>query len=115
MLGRNLSRRSGSKCELCGDGAPLQVVEVEPVEEEPLEEAALLACDSCRQRLKGTVQDPSTTRFLEGSVWSETAPIKIASILLLRQLSSQDVEWAQECLEGVWIEEEIQEKLDRIK
>ena len=34
-LGRNLSRRARSKCELCGEAEPLKVVEVEPVDDEP--------------------------------------------------------------------------------
>ena len=114
-LGRSLARRSGSQCELCAGGSPLRVIEIEPVDEDPHEEAAILSCDPCRERLDGKSLDAGAMRFLEGSVWSEVLPAKIASITLLRKLAAKEVSWAQECLDGLWLDDDVQSKLERIK
>ena len=114
-LGRNLSRRSRSLCELCGNGGTLRVIEVEPVDEIPHEDAAILICEECQEHLQAKHLDDGKLRFLEGSAWSEVEPVKITSIVLLKRLAAQQVSWAQECLDGLWIEEPVQNKLDRIK
>ena len=43
-LGRNLSRRAGNRCELCADRTSLAVVEVEPLPEDPDDDAAVMVC-----------------------------------------------------------------------
>jgi hypothetical protein len=110
-LGKSISRRAGSKCELCSGDLNLRVMEVGSTSDEPDEEAAILACESCRELVDAKKLDPANLRFLEGAVWSETIPVKVAVIGLLRRLAEQQVGWAQDCLDGVWIDEELEERL----
>jgi len=114
-LGRNLSRRSGSQCELCGAGGPLQVAEVQPVDEQPHEDAAMLACQRCRDLFSAKRLDADDLRFLEASVWADPIPVKVAAITLMKRLAAEEVPWATECMDGLWIDETVQERLDRIR
>lgn len=113
-LGRTLTRRANSSCELCGQRETLRVIEVPPFPEHPNEEAAILACECCRLQFEAKAPNPEQLRFLEASVWSETIPVQIASVLLLRRLAISDVDWAKDCLEGIWLDENIQTRLDSI-
>ena len=98
-LGKGLSRRARSKCELCGDTGRLDVVEVPGGDEEPSEEWALLLCTRC-QDLAG--QPPDTLRFLETAMWSELTP---AQILAVRTLRGLDAPWAEAALEGLYLDD----------
>lgn len=113
-LGKTLTRRARSHCELCGADSGLRVVEVEPVDEDPHEDAAILACERCRQVLGGRIEDPGSLRFLENAVWEDTLPVKLAAITLLRRLASRDESWATDTLEGLWLDDETREKVDRL-
>jgi protein PhnA len=112
-LGKDLSRRAGSVCELCGGGDDLRVLEVPPVDEEPDVDAAMLACARCRDviEVKKLPADTTDLRFLEGAVWADPVPVKVAAIRLLRRLADHGAGWASECLDGVWIPEEVEERL----
>lgn len=115
QLGRNLARRSRSLCELCGTRGVLRVIEVAPLPEHPNEDAAILVCESCMSHMVAKKPDPTPLRFLEQTVWSEVIPIQLAAIQLLRALAKQDVTWAIDCLDGLWLDDSIQAKLDQIK
>ena len=112
-LGKNLSRRAGSVCELCKGDEDLRVTEVAPITEEPNEDAAILACHRCRELLnaKRLPKETGDLRFLEGTVWAEEIPVRIAALQLLRRLESEQVSWARECLEAVWIDPQVEERL----
>ena len=114
-LGRNLARRSRSNCEMCGTGGVLRVTEVAPIPEYPNEDSAILACDSCLSQMAAKKLDPVALRFLEQTAWSEVMPVQLAAIQLLHRLRRQEVSWAIECLDGLWIDDAIQAKLDPIK
>ena len=113
-LGKNLSRRAGSVCELCNGDQEPRVIEVAPLTDEPSEDAAILACSRCRELLdsKRLPKETQDLRFLEGSVWAEALPVRVATILLLRRLESAQVPWARECLEALWIDDELEERLN---
>jgi len=109
-LGKVLSRRSGSACELCGAGAGCQPMEVTPLPEEPTDDMALLACERCRdaltaRRLPG---DTADYRFLESSAWSEVLPVQVTAVRLLRRVADADVAWARELLDGLWLSDDVQ-------
>ncbi|MBN2801081.1 MAG: phnA protein [Deltaproteobacteria bacterium] len=111
-LGRSLSRRARSRCELCEDSTGLQVVEVAPVFEEPDEDRALMLCERCRGLEKAKRLDPTELRFLEGVAWSEVLPVQLTAIRVLRRLAADEVSWARDTLDGLWLPEEITELLD---
>ena len=108
-LGKDLSRRAGHRCELCNGDADLRVVEVPPTGEEPDVDAAMLACARCRDLTdsKKLPRDTGDLRFLEGSAWADPVPVKVSAIRLLRRLSDDGVAWARECLDGVWIDDDV--------
>lgn len=113
-LGKDLSRRARSRCELCGQTGALQVVEVAPIPEDPVTESALLLCGSCSELLGSTTaldkrlkrDGPESLRFLSESVWSDTAPVQVVVVRMLRRLLEKGYAWAGEPLESVWLDEE---------
>lgn len=109
-LGKALSRRAGSACELCGDRDGCRPVEVEPLPEEPDVDDAVLLCARCRDALEARrlPGDPADYRFLEGPVWSEVLPVQVTAVRLLRRV---DADWARETLDGLWLSEEATARL----
>ena len=107
-LGRTLSRRARNRCELCDTSTSLKVIEVEPTEEEPTEERAVLVCASCESALAGRKVDSNAFRFLEGVVWSEILPVQLCAVRLLRDFATADVAWARECLDGLFLDPETE-------
>ena len=108
-LGRNLSRRAKSCCELCGESGSLKVVEVAGGPEDPAEDWALMLCERCQDLDR---QDPASLRFLEGTMWSETVPAQVLAVRSLRKLAADEVVWATDALDGLWLDEAIQERVD---
>lgn len=113
-LGKTLTRRARSRCELCGDADGLKVVEIPPLPDQPDEGSAVLACERCRRNLNGSLDDADTLRFLENTVWEEVVPVRIAAHILLRRLRADEVTWARDLLETVWVDEDLQAKLDAL-
>ncbi len=110
-LGRNLSRRARNHCELCGEGGSLKVIEVEPVFEEPDEDRAILVCPRCEGALGKRRPDPMSLRFLENTIWAEVQPVQIAAVRLTRALAADGVPWAADALDGLYLDEEMEELL----
>lgn len=112
-LGKDLSRRAGSGCELCGESTGCRPHAVPPVGDEVELDTALLACPRCRDAMdsKRMPGNPDDYRFLEAVVWAETAPVQVAAIRLLRRLVADDVAWARETNEGLWLPDEIADRV----
>ena len=104
-LGKNLSRRARSQCELCEDRAPLKVVEVDGNPDEPNEDWAVMICEPCEDALGGKARDTSRLRVLEGTMWSEVRPVQITAVRILRTL---DESWARDALEGLYLDPEVE-------
>ena len=111
-LGKGLSRRARSRCELCeGDQDP-RVIEVPPTEDEPSEDAALLACALCRDDIDGKkLGDLGRLRFLETAIWSEVPPVQVVAVRLLRRVAEHE-DWARETLDGLWLDEDMAARVD---
>jgi protein PhnA len=105
-LGKPLSRRARSKCELCGEGGPLKVSAVDGGPDEPDEDWALLLCERCRALPE---QSPETLRFLETAVWSELVPAQVMAVRALRRV---DAAWAREALDGLWLDDDVSARVD---
>jgi len=108
-LGKNLSRRARSRCELCEATGRLTVVEIPGAPEEPEEAWALLACDRCRPIIEGETrfrpEEVETLRFLTTSMWSE---LQGAQIVAVRALRGLDTSWSREALDGLWLDEAVE-------
>ena len=98
LLGKDLARRAGRRCELCGDNDGLRPYDSEPLDTPELSTLALL-CARCRQVAEGRRDDPQTLRFLETAVWSEEATVKDTAVAILKTLD--DVGWARDTLEMI--------------
>ena len=113
-LGKTLTRRAGSVCELCADSLDLRPVEVAPEPEEPEADHAALLCARCRDLItaKKLPRDTDDLRFLETSVWSEVPAVQVLAVRLTRRLAAQDVQWATDALDGLWLDEDQQQWVD---
>ena len=112
-LGKTLTRRAASVCELCGSDQDLRVVEVPPLLDEPDEERALLGCARCRELVDGgrLPREAAELRFIDTAVWADPVPVKLAAIRLLRALAEAEVGWARETLDTLWVPEDVSELL----
>ncbi len=111
-LGKDLARRSKSKCELCDEGhRPLNPIEVAPVPETPCIEHAVLICDTCNEQIKNGKLEPQNWRFLESVIWSEIPAVQVTAIRICQLLSENGVSWAEELLSNVYLSPEIEEWL----
>ena len=97
LLGKDLARRAGRKCELCEGQDDLRPYDSQPDAEPTLDTLALL-CARCRGLADGGMGEPDTLRFLESSVWSEVSAVSSVSRGILRRL---DADWARATLEMV--------------
>lgn len=105
-LGRDLSRRSKSRCELCGAQGSLSPVEVDGnPEEEPDLAWALLLCGSCATLAeKG---DGADARFLAEACWSELLPAQLLAVRILRRIAPE-TRWAEDTLDGLYLDPETE-------
>ena len=106
-FGRDLARRSQSKCELCGAaGVHLEIFEVPPVKPEPDFDKCLFMCGTCAQALS-SVKKRSTDhwRCLTERIWSDIPAVKIISVMILREISGREP-WAAGLLEDLYLDED---------
>ena len=108
-FGKDLTRRSGARCELCSaSGVPLRVYEVPPVLTEPDIDHCLYLCDTCRDQLtRARRLDANHWRCACESVWSEVPAAQVVAARVLDQLSRNEL-WAREALEDVMLDEEVE-------
>ena len=109
-FGRELARRSKSKCELCEAGGEKLVIFVVPPEPKlPDIDRCLLLCESCRD------QAAEVKRFKAGEQWRVLArtawsPVIMAQVLAVRLLRRQAASqaWAREALDLLYLDDEIE-------
>lgn len=108
---RELNKRSGGKCELCGATENLKVYTVLPARKGGIDES-IMACATCIDQIEhpDTV-DLNHWRVLNESMWSEHLPVQVVSWRMLSRLRNQelleqmyldedDLAWAQATGEG---------------
>lgn len=109
LLGKDLSRRAKSRCELCGaSGVPLSIHECEPAPKEPDFDSCLMVCGTCADGMKSI--DKSDThhwRNLDEAIWSETPVIQVQSVRILRAIKSR-CDWVPPMLEYLTLDPEIE-------
>ena len=115
-LGKALSRRARSGCELCGESVGCRPLLVPPAPEDPDIEHAILACERCREALTGKRRPGSDAdyRFLETVMWSDVAPAQVAAVRLLRALAADGVQWAAAANEGLWLDDAIAHRVEAV-
>lgn len=111
-LGKDLARRSKSKCELCdADHKPLNPFEVEPIQDTPTVDHAVLICDHCRDQIESNKLDPQNWRFLESVIWSDIPAVQVVAVRVCKILAANGVNWAQDLLANIYLSPEVEEWL----
>lgn len=106
ILGRGLARRSGSKCELCmAAGNRLNVFEIPPVSGEPDPDKCVFICDTCLSGILEPTKFEDHWRCLHERIWSETRPVKVISVIMLKKISDKN-SWAGDILDEVYLDDE---------
>jgi protein PhnA len=109
-LGKDLTRRAKSKCEITGAaGVPLWPYEVPPVGEDPDIERTLLISEECR----GMLEHPERLagrhwQYLAEAVWSEMPAVQVVAWRMLEELAKRE-DWAREALDEVILDPEVEE------
>ncbi|MCM8533656.1 MAG: PhnA domain-containing protein [Lentisphaeraceae bacterium] len=106
-FGKDLAKRSKSKCELCGESTSLMIYEVPPVVD-PEFEKCIMICEPCQEQ----VEDPKKLNVnhwhcLNETAWSEVPAVQVVVWRLLQQLSSES--WAEDLKDQLYLDEEIVE------
>ncbi len=106
ILGRELARRSVSKCELClSAGVRLNVFEIPPVSGDPDSDKCVFICDVCLSGIFEPLKLNDHWRCLNESIWSEIKPVKILSAVILKKISDKN-SWAYDILEELYIDDD---------
>ena len=101
---RELSKRSGSKCELCGATESLKVYEVLPTKKGGVDES-IMACSTCIDQMENAGhEDLNHWRCLNDSMWNEHIPVQVVSWRMLSRLRKNG--WPQELLEQMYFDED---------
>ena len=94
MIPETVMARSNGACELCGAEASVGVAVT------PREDIVAL-CATCASG----DGDDSHWRCLQGAVWSEVPAVQVQAV---RQLRKLDAPWAQETLDMVYLDDELE-------
>lgn len=108
-LGGPLTRRSRSRCELCGEaGVRLLPTEVPPKPDEPHVDHALLLCDPCAAGVRGGALDDARWHFLQEVVWSELPVAQVAAVRVMRRLAAGGAQWTAATLDVLYLPPEVE-------
>ncbi|WP_278036134.1 PhnA domain-containing protein [Flavobacterium nitratireducens] len=106
-LDRELNKRSGGKCELCGTTENLKVYEVLPTKKGGIDEA-IFTCPTCKDQIENPGnEDLNHWRCLNDSMWSEHTPVQVVAWRMLSRLRAAG--WPQELLDMMYLEEDTLE------
>ncbi|WP_431244945.1 PhnA domain-containing protein [Flavobacterium sp. P21] len=104
---RELSKRSGSKCELCGAEENLKVYQVLPTKKGGIDEA-IFACNTCIDQIENPDNvDLNHWRCLNDSMWNENIPVQVVAWRMLSRMRSAG--WPQELLDMMYLDEDTLE------
>ncbi|MEO7976227.1 PhnA domain-containing protein [Flavobacterium sp.] len=101
---RELNKRSGSKCELCGAEENLKVYEVLPAQKGGLDES-ILACTTCIDQIENPENvDLNHWRCLNDSMWNENTAVQVVAWRMLSRM--RNAGWPQELLDILYLDED---------
>lgn len=108
-LGKELTRRSRGKCELCESRDGVRPYELAPFPEEPDMDRTLMACERCRSWLETEQIVPMEAHFLSSAVWSALAPVRLVAARMLLASDFQEDPWLLDALEAANVDPETRE------
>jgi len=104
---REVLKRAGDACELCGQAEPVQLRMYEvPKTPEYIEgeNNALLACTKCITEFDTDERDENHWRCLNDSMWSAVPPVQIMAWRMLNRLKSFG--WSQDLIDMLYMDEQ---------
>ncbi|GGW54855.1 alkylphosphonate utilization operon protein PhnA [Winogradskyella epiphytica] len=105
-LERELQKRSGSKCELCGNEEHLAEYAVPDIKENGLQ-TVLYACKTCIEQMNDAEKiDENHWRCLNDSMWSEHEAVKIMAWRMLNRIKA---DWTVDLLGMMYMEDDTLE------
>ena len=103
---REITERSGGKCELCGATESLSVFPVAPKKGDLVDECAHI-CGVCRAQIVGESElNANHWRCLNDSMWSTVDAVKVISWRMLNAL--RDEGWPSDLLDMMYLDEETE-------
>ncbi len=101
-MNQQSAERSKGKCELCESEKSIRSYKISELADN---NNKLAVCEDCFLALEGESKVKGNQwRKLEESVWSEHPAVQVAAYRLLHH---SDENWAKECMEMVYIDEEL--------
>jgi protein PhnA len=103
-----INLRSNSSCELCKADNGLTLYTVAP--EETLDaDKSIQLCQICLGQINQQQElDSNHWRCLNDSMWSQVPAVQIMAWRMLKRLSTQSELWAQDLLDMLYLDEEMQ-------
>src|SRR5665647_431112 len=103
-LEKDLQKRSGSRCELCGSDEANTVYAI-PSSPGNKAEHHLWICPTCHQQMENIeTADANHWRCLNESIWSEVPAVKVVSWRMLHKLKHLD--WVPDLLDIAYLDDE---------
>ncbi|MDX6183718.1 PhnA domain-containing protein [Flavobacterium sp. Fl-77] len=101
---RELSKRSGSKCELCGAEENLKAYQVLPTQKGGLDES-IMACTTCIDQIENPDNvDLNHWRCLNDSMWNENVAVQVVAWRMLSRMRAAG--WPKELLDMMYLDED---------
>ncbi|NLR90756.1 PhnA domain-containing protein [Flammeovirga agarivorans] len=105
-LDKELEKRSGNTCELCGATENLSPYLVEPKSSKDTADHAYL-CSNCQTQIDNADQmDVNHWRCLNDSMWNENPAVQVLAWRMLTRLRSEG--WPQDLLDMLYLDEDTQ-------
>jgi len=102
---KELEKRSGAKCELCGATDNIKAYAVEPQTDGGLNQHAHI-CENCIEQIENPDKvDTNHWRCLNDSMWSEVPAIQALAWRMLNRLKAEG--WPQDLLDMLYLEEDV--------
>ena len=98
-MNKDLEKRSGGVCELCGSSEGLSSFEVAP--SDGSDEQSIYICTNCKTQIESGELDESHFNCLNDSMWSEVPAVAVMSYRLLNSLGRQDL------VDMIYMEEDV--------
>lgn len=105
---KQLTTRSGGKCELCAATENLTPFLVSPKSGNSVDEF-IHVCDKCNAELESETFDENHWRCLNDSMWSEVEAVKAVSFRMLNKLNGSGAVWASDLVEMMYLQPETEQ------
>src|SRR5690554_116549 len=102
---KELQKRSGDRCEMCGATENLSVFYV-PNSPDYTIDAHIYTCEICKTQMEDPSQiDPHHWHSLNDSIWSPVPAVQVMSWRMLQHLKTES--WSQNLLDMMYLDEDL--------